>query len=82
MGGEGSGVRSGLLVSSGAPHSQQVASRGEASAERERTPGKLDLVEVVLEQLAEAGMAQLAQRLDLDLADALAGDAEGAANLL
>src|SRR5918912_2447349 len=48
-----------------------------------RTGRTNDLVIEVVAQLARAGgVAQLAQRLGLDLADPLAGDAELAADLL
>src|SRR5687768_10790246 len=43
---------------------------------------RVALLEVVAELLAAAGVAQLRERLALDLADPLAGDAELAADLL
>ena len=42
----------------------------------------IGLVQEILELLAAAGVAQLAQRLGLDLADALARDVELLADLL
>ena len=45
-------------------------------------PGGVPLLEVVLELAAAGGVAQLAQRLGLDLPDALAGDVELLAHLL
>jgi len=47
-----------------------------------KAKNKSGLVEIVLQATAAAGVAQLAQRLRLDLADALARDPELPAHLL
>src|SRR5689334_19162230 len=57
-------------------------SRARRGAACRTSTSVVTLVQIVLELLRARGVAQLAQRFRLDLANALAGDAELAAHLL